>query len=698
MNERIQALNLTTSQPRRIDAVFYWLGVMVFSFILLPSFALDYGLFESTADEFYDAMALSSVNISWLWFSLPLLLIVRPLQPAGRQHKVRHYLDIGYSALCMLVILISSWLAHQGLGYSTILLFIALGAVMTTAFARLEYLGGDHFVIGSLISIILLIAIFIIFPSIAIFLPMFKDEMGQWTAWQFMEILSQSHTLSVIRNSIVLGIAVGVGATFFGLIFAIYTTRIAKRSAFIARVFSILPIVTPPFIVGLGVTLMLGRSGYITELMVDWFGLQKTNWLYGFTGIWLAQVLAFAPMSFMILDGALKSLHPSLEEASYTLKANRYQTFFGIIIPLLKPALANSFLIIFVQSLADFSNPLVLGGSFDVLATQIYFYIAGAQLDYASASTLGSVLLLFSLAIFVVQYLWIGQRSYVTISGKAYRGDVQDMPASLKLGVTLTLYVWMVFNVLLYGSIFFGSFTVNWGVDYTLTLQNYLNLFGNGMSDGAWPSLITTMIYAGVAAPITALFGLLIAYVVVRQQFYGKKVIEFSTMLCFAVPGTVAGVSYILAFNDAPIYLTGTAAIVVISMVMRNVPVGIRSGIAGLGQLDKSLDEASLSLRASSLQTIRHIILPLLRPAILSTLVYSFVRAMTTVSAIIFLVTPETRVATSYILNRVEDGEYGIAIAYGSVLIVVMLAIILLFDLLVGEARISRSKATNQDS
>ncbi|EKO3554849.1 ABC transporter permease [Vibrio fluvialis] len=698
MNEQIQALNLTTSQPRRIDAVFYWLGVMVFSFILLPSFALDYGLFESTADEFYDAMGWSSVNISWLWFSLPLLLIVRPLQPAGRQHKVRHYLDIGYSALCMLVILISSWLAHQGLGYSTILLFIALGAVMTTAFARLEYLGGDHFVIGSLISIILLIAIFIIFPSIAIFLPMFKDEMGQWTAWQFMEILSQSHTLSVIRNSIVLGIAVGVGATFFGLIFAIYTTRIAKRSAFIARVFSILPIVTPPFIVGLGVTLMLGRSGYITELMVDWFGLQKTNWLYGFTGIWLAQVLAFAPMSFMILDGALKSLHPSLEEASYTLKANRYQTFFGIIIPLLKPALANSFLIIFVQSLADFSNPLVLGGSFDVLATQIYFYIAGAQLDYASASTLGSVLLLFSLAIFVVQYLWIGQRSYVTISGKAYRGDVQDMPASLKLGVTLTLYVWMVFNVLLYGSIFFGSFTVNWGVDYTLTLQNYLNLFGNGMSDGAWPSLITTMIYAGVAAPITALFGLLIAYVVVRQQFYGKKVIEFSTMLCFAVPGTVAGVSYILAFNDAPIYLTGTAAIVVISMVMRNVPVGIRSGIAGLGQLDKSLDEASLSLRASSLQTIRHIILPLLRPAILSTLVYSFVRAMTTVSAIIFLVTPETRVATSYILNRVEDGEYGIAIAYGSVLIVVMLAIILLFDLLVGEARISRSKATNQDS
>lgn len=164
-------------------------------------------------------------------------------------------------------------------------------------------------------------------------------------------------------------------------------------------------------------------------------------------------------------------------------------------------------------------------------------------------------------------------------------------------------------------------------------------------------------------------------------------------MLCFAVPGTVAGVSYILAFNSAPVYLTGTAAIVIISMVMRNVPVGIRAGIAGLGQIDKSLDEASLSLRAGSLRTITHILLPLLRPAILSALIYSFVRAITTVSAIVFLVTPDTRVATAYILNRVEDGEYGVAIAYGSILIVVMLAIIFLFDWLIGEARISRSKA-----
>ena len=680
-------------QTQGKDAVFIWLALLVAGYLLLPVFSLNYGLMESTADEILAAYGWSGLNISLLWLLAPLLLLLRPLR-AGNS-AARHRFDAGWAAGCALLMVASAALTGSGMGYGTIVMLIGLGGVITVALARLEWLGGDRFVLASLIAIVALIGLFIIWPSLAIFKPMVTDDNGDFAPLQFMTVLGQKHILLVVWNSFLLSAAVGVGCTFFGLILAIYTTRIAKRSALLGRVFSILPIVTPPFVVGLGVTLMMGRSGYVTELMVTYFGLTDTNWLYGFTGIWLAQVLAFTPMSFMILDGAIKTLHPSLEEASYTLRANRLQTFQQVFLPLLKPALANSFLIVIVQSLADFSNPLVLGGNFDVLATQIYFYITGAQLDYTSASTLGVILLLFSLLVFCVQYLWIGKRSYVTISGKSSRGDVQPLPQALVWSVTTLLWVWIAFNVLLYGSIFFGSFTVNWGVDYTLTLDNFSKLFGQGFSEGAWPSLLDTLLFAGVAAPITALFGLLIAWVVVRQQFRGKKVIEFSTMLCFAVPGTVAGISYILAFNGAPVYLTGTAAIVIISMVMRNVPVGIRAGIAGLGQLDKSLDEASLSLRAGSLRTMVYIVLPLLRPAILSALIYSFVRAITTVSAIIFLVTPDTRVATSYILNRVEDGEYGMAIAYGSVLIVVMLAIIFIFDALVGEARVARSRAKN---
>lgn len=669
----------------------FWVLLALLGFCCLPSSALYYGIFESTSDEIWDAMGWSKPNISWIWFGALLLfpLLSRLL---NNKNEYRQGL-IEFSAVVILFtfVFVSAIFAKISLGYSIFVLVIALVALATNALAKMKVMQSDKFILASLISIILLIFFFIVYPTFAIFVSMFYNG-EEFVPSQVLTILKQPYVLRIIGNSLSVAGTIGVLATFFGLIFALYTTRIAKRTAFIGKVFSILPIVTPPFVVGLGVTLMLGRSGYVTAFLVEYLGF-SSNWLYGFTGIVIAHTLALTPMSFMILEGALKSIHPSIEEASYTLRANRYQTFFNIIFPLLKPALANSFLVVAIQSLADFSTPLVLGGSFDVISSQIYFYIAGSQLDYASASTLGTLLLIFSLSIFIIQYLWIGNRSYVTVSGKSYRGDVQDLPNLMKYLIIFLLAFWVLFNTVLYGSIFYGSFTVNWGVDYTLTLKHYITLFGQGFSDGAWPSLIQTVIFAASAAPITAIFGLLIAYITVRREFKGKKTLEFLTLLCFAVPGTVAGVSYILAFNDAPIYITGTGVIIILSMVMRNMPVGMRAAIAGLGQLDKSLDEASLSLKGSSFKTIVFIVFPLLKPALLSALVTSFVRAMTTVSAIVFLVTADTRVATSYILNRVEDGEYGVAIAYGSILIVVMMAIILFFDWIVGDTRISRSKA-----
>ncbi|MGC6324149.1 ABC transporter permease [Pasteurella multocida] len=667
-----------------------WVLFALLGFALLPSKALDYGLWDSTSDEMLEAMGWYNLNLSWSWFLavliFPVLSLIFP-----KESTKRAKIELALIAAIFLFVFISATVAKFSLGYSIIILMVALLALATNALAQLKVMQGDKFVIASLIAIVMTIFFFIVYPTFAILLSMFFDN-GEFKPQQVAEIIQQPYVIRVVGNSIAVSSVVGVLSTIFGLAFALYTTRIAKRTAFIGKIFSILPIVTPPFVVGLGVTLMLGRSGYVTAFLVEYLGF-SSNWLYGFTGIVIAHTLALTPMSFMILEGALKSIHPSIEEAAYTLRSNRYQAFFHIIFPLLKPALANSFLVVVIQSLADFSTPLVLGGSFDVIATQIYFYIAGSQLDYASASTLGTILLMFSLAIFVIQYLWIGKRSYVTVSGKSYRGDVQELPNGLKGIIVFFLGFWTLFNLVLYGSIFYGSFTVNWGVDYTLTLKNYQILFGQGFSDGAWPSLIQTVIFAASAAPVTALFGLLIAYITVRREFKGKKTLEFLTLLCFAVPGTVAGVSYIIAFNSSPIYLTGTAMIIILSMVMRNMPVGMRAAIAGLGQLDKSLDEASLSLKGSSFKTIWYIVFPLLKPALLSALVTSFVRSMTTVSAIIFLVTADTRVATSYILNRVEDGEYGIAIAYGSILIVVMMAIILFFDWIVGDTRISRSKS-----
>lgn len=321
---------LALPEKKRRDPIFLWILIAWMAFALLPSWSLDYGLLDSTADELLTSYGWSSVNISWLWFVLPSLLLFRPLIAPKRENRSRHYFDASFALLCAFITIVSATLEGRGLGYSAIILFISLGMIMKTALTRLEWLGGDSFVIGSLITVVALIGAFIIFPSIAIFIPMFKDSAGNFAPFEFIAILSQAHIVQVMLNSIALSIAVGMGCTFFGLILAIYTSRIAVRSAIIGRVFSILPIVTPPFVVGLGVTLMMGRSGYVTEFLATYAGLENTNWLYGFTGIWLAQVLAFTPMSFMILDGAIKTIHPSLEEASYTLRANRYQTFFNV--------------------------------------------------------------------------------------------------------------------------------------------------------------------------------------------------------------------------------------------------------------------------------------------------------------------------------------------------------------------------------
>jgi iron(III) transport system permease protein len=238
------------------------------------------------------------------------------------------------------------------------------------------------------------------------------------------------------------------------------------------------------------------------------------------------------------------------------------------------------------------------------------------------------------------------------------------------------------------------------GRDYTLTLQHYLTGFaveatprGLHFTGAAWDSFWTTIEIAAIAAPLTAAMGLLTAYLLARHSFAGKGAFEFGTLLSFAIPGTVIGVSYILAFNVPPVELTGTAAILVICFVFRNMPVGVRSGIATLSQIDRSLDEASLTLGARSLTTVRRVVLPLLRPALVAALVYSFVRAMTAVSAVIFLVSAQYNLATAYIVGRVEAGEFGLAIAYSSVLILVMLAVILLIQVLVGERRLGRRTA-----
>src|ERR1700722_10785281 len=422
-----------------------------------------------------------------------------------------------------------------------------------------------------------------------------------------------------------------------------------------------------------------------------------SRWIYGMPGIAISQVLAFTPISFLVVTGVLQGVSPSLEEAAQTLRAHPWYTFRAVTWPLIRPGLANAFLIGFIESMADFANPLVIGGNFNVLSTEIFFAVVGAAHDQGRAAVLAIVLLAFTLSAFLAQRLWIGRRSYATLTGKGDAGLPGVLPGALR-GICLgAILPWLMLTVAVYGMILVGGFVVSIGRDNTPTLDYLWTAFsfekgvgGWFLSGSAWPSFVTTIELSLIAMPFTAALGLLTAWLLDRQSFPGRRSFEFLVMMSFAIPGTVIGVAYILAFNVPPVSLTGTGMIIVISFVFRNLPVGIRAGLANLSQIDRSLDEASLTLGAHSFRTIVQVILPLLRPAIVTAMVYSFVRAVTAVSAVIFLVTGHYNLATVYIVGRADVGEYGVAIVYSAMLVIFMMLVLILIQLLVGERRIRR--------
>jgi len=597
-------------------------------------------------------------------------------------------------------------------GIGAALALTALTVCFSRALARHGVFGGDATIASLVVVIAALLAIFIFYPVGRSLIAAIQDSQGRFAPalaagrlltadiWG-MGCLGGGTRCGVAVNSALLAVVVGLLSTLLGLALALLAQRGGQRYAALFKLMSMLPIITPPFVIALALIVLFGRTGLVTGWLETWLGIPRSRWLYGLPGVTLAQLLSFAPIAFMILHGALAAVSPALEEAAQTLRASHARVFRTVTLPLLRPALANAFLLCFVESLADFANPIVLSGNFEVLSTKIFFAVAGAQFDPGRAAVLAIVLLGFTLVAFWLQQRWLGRLSYVTVSGKGDGGMAARLPRSVHAGCTATAVLWVAFTLVCYAVILVGGFVKDIGRgDMTPALAHFAAGFGvewgpRGLFFGgsAWDSFFTTIEVAAVSAPLTALIGLLAAYVITRHRFAGRRAFEFLTMVSFAVPGTVIGVSYIVAFNVPPLELTGGMAILVLCFVFRNMPVGVRAGVAALAQIDKTLDEASATLRASTLRTLREIILPLLRPAILATLVFSFTHAMTAVSAVIFLATAKYNLATVYIINRVEAGEYPLAIAYSTVLIFFMLAALLGVQKAIGEARLGRRAA-----
>jgi iron(III) transport system permease protein len=597
-----------------------------------------------------------------------------------------------------------------GMGIGALMVMTSLVVLMAFGIARLGFFKGDLFVASAVVGCAVLLVTFIAFPVSKALYGAFLNEDGQWSLAAMFDRVGNERVwglscvvggvrCGVAWNTLALALLTATGTTILGTMMALMAERGQVRFQAPLKVLALLPIITPPFVVGLGLILLFGRAGVVNQFLEYAFGITPTRWFYGMFGVWVAQMFAFTPIAFMIMRGVVQGVAPSMEEAAQTLRADRRRTFMTVTLPLLKPGLANAFLVGFIESIADFGNPVVVGGQFSVLSTEIFFAIVGAQYDQGRAASLAWILTVFALAVFALQRGLLGKQNYTTVSGKGDSGLPMPLPDGVRKLIHAVALPWMAFTVVVYLFAFAGGFVQTWGRDYTFTLNHFKTAFalewgqfGLVWAGTAWNSLFTTVKLAGASAPITAAVGLLIAWLLARTEFRGQGAFEFAALLAFAIPGTVLGVSYILAFNVPPFELTGTGLIIVLCFMFRNLPVGVRAGTAAFKQLDKSLDEASLMLRASTAQTLFKVVLPLLKPALVAALVYSFVRAMTTVSAVIFLVTAENELATTYIIGRVGNGDYGVALAYCTVLIVLMSLATALIQFLVGERKLGRRK------
>ncbi|MFI8614773.1 ABC transporter permease [Acidovorax sp. NPDC077693] len=715
-----------------------WLAIGVLGYLAFPWYAqqdsnglLAIGQVFSSEQAGNGLMQAALLGRSWLWLGLVGLAIAAAgaVLPAGRRQGA--VLAVG-GAVGLLALLLSGfaiggrgwafdWLnqmlgelgARQpGIGWGGFVVLSALLVLTAFGVARRGFFKGDLFVAAAVLACGSLLALFIVFPVLKALSAAFFLEDGPFSLgvlWERiahernfgLSCVSGGQRCGVAWNTLFLGLMTATSTTLLGTFMALMAERASRRYARPLNIVALLPIITPPFVVGLGLILLFGRAGVFNQFLEYAFGITPSRWFYGWFGVWVAQTFAFTPIAFMIMRGVVQGVAPSLEEAAQTLRASPHKTFMSVTLPLLKPGLANAFLVGFIESMADFGNPIVVGGQFSVLSTEIFFAIVGAQYDQGRAASLAWILTFFALTVFAIQRGLLGKQNFTTVSGKGDAGIAMPLPTGVRRVVHSIALPWMAFTLIVYLFALAGGFVQTWGRDYTITLAHFRTAFsmewgefGIVWAGTAWSSLFTTLKLAAISAPLTATLGIGIAWLLARTEFRGQGAFEFAALLAFAIPGTVLGVSYILAFNVPPFELTGTALIIVLCFMFRNLPVGVRAGTAAFKQLDRSLDEASVMLRAGSVQTLRHVVLPLLKPALVAALVYSFVRAITTVSAVIFLVTAENELATTYIIGRVGNGDYGVALAYCTVLIVLMSASIGLIQLVVGERKLGRRGST----
>jgi iron(III) transport system permease protein len=498
--------------------------------------------------------------------------------------------------------------------------------------------------VAAILFVVALMGMFIVYPQVRVVLvPGLKG---------YVEFFEGQTWVKPLINSIEITLLSTTTAVFLGFIYAyamVYSKMPWKR---FFRVIGILPLLSPPFVVAASYILLFGPRGIISYRLLG----QSPNVL-GIGGLWGVQTIAFFPFAYQLIADVLSRSDPRLEQAARNLGASPWEVFRTVTLPLSRPGLLSATLMTAIYVLEDFGNPALIGGQFTVLPTQAYGLISGFG-DFSGASAVSTILLVLALILYVARLRLEGNRSYVTITGRTGSIPRPPVPRAVSAACFIACLLLSGVILLVYSVLVVSALTVAFPSNLTFTTQHFDYLGAHSLS------LRNTLVFGGSAAILCASFAVLLGYLVQRRDWPGKRAIDFLAILPAAVPGIFFGIGYAVAFNQRWLDWLDRGALITISMIFWNIPVGYQAAIAGLQQIDRSIDEAATSLGASSLRSFRDILFPMLDSAFLTGVVTAFVRAVTTLSVVIFLFTPGTTVATITIFQLVTDFNWGGATAF----------------------------------
>ncbi len=538
--------------------------------------------------------------------------------------------------------------------------------------ARMEM---DKFIVPAVtICISALLFFFMLFPIFSILKLAFFENgelaFSNLTLENFYRYFTTSYTLNALWHSLYVSFVTTLIVTVVTFFFAYALTRTTIPGKGFFRNIIMMPLVAPSIVQALALIYLFGRNGLITAHL---FG---TSWnVYGPTGIIISEVLYCLPHSFVILFTTLSAVDIRLDEAAESLGASPNKVFTKITVPSAKYGIVSAAALTFNLTITDFGNPVVIGGDYNVLATEIYAQVTNLY-RFELGATISIILLIPSLMAFMLNY-YISRKSFAMISGAANplippsRPLKKTMYTGYCSGVAFSI-------ILVFATVVIGSFVNIWPYDWTLTLRHYSFPSIAGYS-ALWTSVWVSLVVGIVGSFIT----LIAAYIIETKKPFGKQILYLFSVMPAAIPGLVMGLGYILAFNKPHYIFYGTPWIIVINIIICNFTLGILSSISNLRNIDPSVEEAAISLGSDTIRTFFRIIFPLSRVAFLQNFIYFFMRAMTTISAVIFLVSATVHLAAIEIIMLDNDGWTASANAMCTSIIVIVLAMLGLLQIIV---------------